>query len=97
MTRLARTPVSATPWAVDSTTTTTQTVTGLLSDFKASQRDGVVIKTTDRRYLIAASGLTFTPEPGDQLTDSSKDLEVVTVETIRAGDVDVIHYLQVRA
>ena len=97
MTRLAQTAVSASPWTVDSTVTTAQTVTGILSDFKASQRDGVVIQMADRRYLIAASGLTFTPDAGDRFTDSSKDFEVISVETVRAGDVDVIHYIQVRA
>jgi len=97
MKRVAPTPVSGTPWKVQSNTTTTQTVNGILDDFRASQRDGTVIQEADRQYIIAASGLTFTPEVGDQLIDSSKDLEVVGVRTIRAGDTDVIHYLHVRA
>lgn len=97
--RDTQTPVSATPWKVQSTATTNQTVYGILDDFTHSQRDGVVVKDSDRQYIIAAKGDNgdFTPEPGDELVDDSKKLEVIAVKTVRAGATDVIHYLHTRA
>jgi len=97
--RDTQTPVSATPWKVQSTATTNQSVYGILDDFTHSQRDGVVVKDSDRQYIIAAKGDNgdFTPEPGDEFVDDSKKLEVIAVKTVRAGATDVIYYLHTRA
>lgn len=89
------TPNGSSPWKTGSTSSSTQTVNGILNDFTASQRDGTIVQDRDRRYLISASGIT-TPSVGDELTDGSDTMRVQSVETIRAKSTDVIHYLHVR-
>ena len=97
---LTRTTVTAdtdAPWKVGSTATATTTASGILDDFRAGERDGETIRAHDRRYLVAASGLSFVPEPGDSLSDGGQRFRVVTVQTLRAAAVDAAYYLQVRA
>jgi hypothetical protein len=94
--KVAVTPETDEPWKVDSTASSTQTVTGVLDDFRAGERDGDVVKDTDRRYLIAASGLSWAPEPGHTLTDSSVAYRVQAVQEIRAAATAAAYYLHVR-
>ena len=96
---LARTTVTASgsePWNKSSSSSASQTANGILDDFRAFERDGQIVRERDRRYLIAASGLSPGPAPGDELTDGSDTLRVESVETIRSGNVDVIHFLHTR-
>ena len=96
---LSRTTVSPSgsePWKKSSSSSADQTANGILDDFRAFERDGQIVRERDRRYLVAASGLSPGPAPGDELTDGTDTLRVEAVETIRSGPVDVIHYLHTR-
>jgi len=95
LTRTAATVATDEPWKVDSASATAYTVTGILADFTATERANTHIGTTDRRYLIAASGLAIVPEPGDTLTDDSEILTVVSVQPIRCKATDVLYFLHV--
>lgn len=90
------TPSGSEPWKESSSSTADQTANGILDDFRAFERDGEIVRARDRRYLVAASGLSPGPAPGDELTDGSDTLRVESVQTIRSGDVDIIHFLHTR-
>ncbi len=96
--RQTQTPTTATPWKVESTATSNRSVFGILDDFKQSQRDGVVVKNTDRKYLVAAKGDDgdFVPAVGDQFVDDTDKLEIINVQIVRAGASDVLYSLHVR-
>lgn len=84
------------PWKSSSSSTGTQTLNGILDDFKTSERDGSVVLQQDRRYIVAASGLTGEPSAGDVVTDGNKKMRVEAVEAVRAKNVDVIYKLHTR-
>tara|TARA_Y100000361_G_C11030700_1_gene274621 strand:+ start:164 stop:535 length:372 start_codon:yes stop_codon:yes gene_type:complete len=85
------------PWKKSSSSTSTQTLNGILDDFETSERDGNVVLQQDRRYIVASSGMTGgEPNVGDLITDGSKDLRIESVETTRAKNIDVIYTLHTR-
>ena len=90
------TPSGSEPWKKSSSSTATETVYGILSDFDGRERDGQIVRERDRRYLVAASGISSAPIPGDEITDGSDQLRVQSVQTVRSGSVDVLHYLHAR-
>lgn len=81
---------------VTGATTSNYAVKAVLEDYKAREIDGTRIRVGDRKYLIAASGLTVTPAPGNVLVDGSDSLSVVTVEVTYAGSVPALYTVQVR-
>jgi len=96
LSKITVTPSGSEPWKQASSSTATETVYGILEDFSGRERDGTIVRERDRRYLVAASGISAAPIPGDELTDGSDQLRVQSVQTIRSGSVDVLHYLHAR-
>lgn len=97
LTRATATPASASPWKQAAAISTAYTVYGVLADYTTMERATMKLETTDRRYLIAASGLSVVPQPGDTLTDGGTLMVVVEVETAaRYQTTDILYYLRVR-
>ena len=72
LTRKTVTVSGSEPWKRSSSSASTQTLNGILNDFKTSERDGSVVLQQDRRYIVASSGMTGgEPNVGDLLTDGS--------------------------
>ena len=97
LTRKTVTVSGSEPRKKSSSSASTQTLNGILNDFKTSERDGSVVLQQDRRYIVASSGMTGgEPNVGDLLTDGSKDLRIESVQTTRAKNIDVIYTLHTR-
>lgn len=60
-------------------TTATFTATGLVSDYKASQIDGTLIKQGDRQVTLFGASISngAVPEPGDRITIDGETLTIV--------------------
>ncbi len=96
LTRQTVTTASDTPWKKSGASDATHTLNGILDDYRDAERDGEIIRLNDRRYLVAASGLSVVPQPTDTLLDGSTSYEIVAVNTIRAKSTDVCYYLHAR-
>ena len=96
LTRQTVTTGGSTPWKKSGSSDATHTLNGILDDYRDAERDGEIIRMSDRRYLVAASGLSVVPQPTDTITDGSTKLEIVSVNAIRAKSTDVCYYLQGR-
>lgn len=83
---------TATGDAVD--TTTDVPTKGIWQDYKAKEVRGL-IQEGDRRLLLAASGLAV-PTPQDRIVDGGVELEIVTVEQVRSGELAALYIVQTR-
>lgn len=72
------------------------TASGVQTRYSNRDIDGTVIKRGDMRLLIAASGLSISPEQGDTATSDSIVWQVVNVESIKPSDTAVLYICQVR-
>lgn len=84
------------PWEV-ADNDTDETVTAVRSDYEGREVDGTNILHQDRRYIIAASGMTSAPAPDDKLVDVD-EFRIVNVEVLspQPGGDDIIYTVQVR-
>lgn len=80
--QVTNTDTSVQPWKKDSASTATNVVKGLVDSFSAFERSQEPIRLDDRRYMIAAKGMTITPNPGDKLLIGSTRYGIVDVDTI---------------
>ena len=87
---------AARPWEV-ADNDTDETVTAVQVAYESREIDGTVILHQDRRYIIAASGMTSAPVPDDKLVDGD-EFRVINVETLapKPGAADIIYTVQVR-
>jgi len=69
---------------------------GVQTRYKNRDIDGVVIKRGDMRLLVAADGLSITPQQGDTATFDSIVWQVVEVESIKPSDTAVLYICQTR-
>lgn len=77
--------------------TTAFPVVIVMTEYKPSDKDGVLIEQTDRKVLLAARGLTFTPNPEtDRLVENGNNLQIVTVTPTAPAGVPILYELQVR-
>lgn len=67
-------------------------------DYTPQERDGALIQFTDRRFLLAAGGVTTTPPNAeeDKLVLDGKEMRIVTVKQIKPAETSVVYDLQVR-
>lgn len=80
-----------------SVTTTTYTVKGAVFDYKSSFSTGpLLIQAGDRRAMIAAEGLSVSPEPLDRLTIGSVVWSIVAVSKTEPGGTAVVYECQIR-
>ena len=71
-------------------------VQAVVTDFTAREIDGTQIQSGDRRYLVAAEGMTVTPTGKDLLVDGTEVLEIRSVERLSPGGSKVIYKVHAR-
>jgi hypothetical protein len=77
-------------------TTTDYTVYGRVEEYADAQVDGTLIRTGDRRVLIAAAEVSITPLTSDQLLIASVPHAIVNVKATDATEEVATWTLQVR-
>ena len=83
------------PWEITESNTD-YSITAVMDDYSAREVDGATIQEGDRRVMFAASGLSITPEAGDQIIDDSIAYTIVHVEQLKPGDTALIYIVQAR-
>lgn len=69
----------------------------VMEEYRPSERDGVLIKQTDRKCILSALGLTFTPDVDtDRLIEGGRNLQIVTVTPTAPAGTPIVYELQVR-
>lgn len=68
----------------------------VVTEYLPHERDGELIRWTDRKAILAADGLTFTPNTQTDQLILDQDLQIVNVTKTSPGGDDVIYELQVR-
>lgn len=77
--------------AVTGDSTATETVSAVVSDFRADQIDGSTIQRGDKQLLM-----TDAPNLDDSVTIDSLEYQIVDINTISPGGTDVLYKVQVR-
>ena len=88
----------------DGATTTDYAAQALISSQSMSRSgdsgeryfNGTLIKTGDEILILAASGLSVTPQPGDLLIISSITWQLVAIVTVKPGGVALFYRVLVR-
>ena len=70
------------------------TIQAHIAEYRADRLSGSLIQVGDRKAVIAADGLSITPEVGDRVVGEGV---IQSVQTVREAGVPVIHIAQVRA
>ena len=70
--------------------------TAVVTEFRAQEIDGTLIQSGDRRYLVAAEGLTITPTVKDLIVDGTAILETVSVQRVSPAGTPVIYKVHAR-
>ncbi len=83
------------PW-VGTADDTAHTVDLVRSNYDAIEINGTTVQNGDRKYLLAAYELTFTPKAGDRVVDGSETFEILRVEAIKPGDTAILYTLHTR-
>lgn len=65
--------------------------------YDISYVDGDVVRFSDLKTMVAASGLQFTPTPGMKVTFDSKSFTAVGVSPIYSGELVAAWEIQLRA
>jgi hypothetical protein len=81
-------------------TTADVTVSGVEQMYQDRDVDGTLIQTGDRKVLIEGKALaaaSVAPSENDTLTYDGTAHKVITVSRTRAGGVNIVYELQVRA
>lgn len=76
-----------------SVTVVSTAVSAAVFDYPAKLVDGTLIKTGDKKALIAASGA---PAVGHALTWQGKDYQIVSLKTVSPAGQPVIYEAQIR-
>lgn len=77
-------------------TASTVTVKAVVTDVTTREVNDTLIKAGDRWYLIAASSVDFEITQSSKITDGTQDYNVVSVNTIKPADTDILYKLQCR-
>lgn len=94
---IRRTSFAAGPnaWTPGAQTVTDTDVTIISGAFEASQIDGTLIRSTDRKITIEAGQIA--PTPDDKLVIGGIAHEIIAVMPLDPGGVALLYELQVRA
>lgn len=76
--------------------TTDYTGTGLLHAYRNFDIDGTRILATDRKLILAASGLSYVPTTGDKITYGSTVYSVIAISPFEFNGTAFAYVLQVR-
>lgn len=77
-------------------TPTTQTPKALFTNFTLHEIDGDLIRSDDKKCLIAATSLTAAPTDKDTITDGGLEYSVLPIEEIKPGDTAILYKLRLR-
>ena len=75
--------------------TATGTFKGVIVEYKDFERGGL-IEAGDRKILVEAAGLPFTPKAGDSVTFNNESWKIESPGPIYAGDTVVLYQMQIR-
>ena len=76
-------------------TTADTTVNGVVSAFRHYEQ-GVEIRATDRKWLVPATDVSFTPDVDDRVTIGSTLYRIVRVREVQATDQAAVYELALR-
>lgn len=77
-------------------TPTNSTVKSVREYYNVGEIDGDLVRQGDRRYMVAASGLSAAPNTDDRLVDDI-EMEIVNVEVVSPAGTPVVYIVQTRA
>ena len=83
------------PWIVTADDTA-HTVDLVREGYDVLEINGTTVRSGDRKYLLAARNLTFTPKGGDRVVDSGETFEILRVEAISPGGTAILFTLHTR-
>lgn len=72
-------------------------VYGAVMGFKKEKVDGATVRATDKRVILAASGLTIEPDAGDTLTIGGKVHQIINCEPFAPAGIATHYNAQVRS
>ena len=72
-----------------------KTIKGRLSEYTAREFNETVL-VGDKKLIVAASDLSFNPQPEDEVDINQKRYRVVRVESPQATDQAALHIVQLR-
>ena len=75
--------------------TSSTTVKGLLEQV-SSQEVNDLISQTDKKLLVSAKDLTFTPTTKDKIVISSIEYKIIQIETDTAQNIDTVYIFYLR-
>lgn len=95
---LRRRVVTYTPATGGTSTTTTDTTVNVVVDsYRAERVDGTLVRSTDRRVVVAATGLASAPDAAtDVLIIGGVEHRIVSVEPVDPAGTPVVYTVQVR-
>lgn len=67
------------------------------TDYTAREIDGTLILASDKKLLVAVSGLTITPAPSDRVKVGGANYEIVSVMPLQPGGTVILYEIQGRA
>lgn len=76
--------------------TASQSGSAVVREYARQHVDGTLIQSGDKRVILAASGLTFAPAPGDSVTAGGDVLQVVSVIERNPAGTPLVYELQGR-
>lgn len=83
------------PGGIVVSSTSTETVKGVLLDYSQTERDGTMIRQEDQRVYLSPD-LKTEPKTGHKLIIDGKKFEVVQSKPLKPTDTVLLHEVQVR-
>lgn len=88
---------AAQPWLGKAAAGSTSSVICVFVDYRASEIDGSIVQREDRRLLVAGESIAFVPSTDYEVIDGAVVWQVVNVQQVQPGSVEIMYDLQVRA
>lgn len=82
---------------ISGATSTPLPATGKIIEYDDKFKDGSLIQASDRKAIIAASGLAVSPQINDQIIEDAVTYNIVRVQKIKRASIVVAYVCQVRA
>lgn len=93
--RVARTDINS-PWKDPNITPESCPCVGIVTEFSSREIDGQSILRTDKKIMVAASGLEIVPLPTDKISMGSTDYSIISVVPVAPGGDPIIYTIQAR-
>jgi hypothetical protein len=89
-------PDTGDPWNPTQGSATDYPIKVLFTDYAQSERDGTLVKQTDKRAYVSTEG-GITPTTSDDLVSEGVVYEIVSVNPLRPATVTLLFEVQVRS